>query len=247
MLSDLDGTLIPIRRRAGLAVADRKTRAVMKRLRCTPGVRLSIVSGRSLRDVRRAAGVPGLIYVGNHGLELGVAGGTVVVPAARRSARTMTVLARELAAAVQPVRGAFVEDKRYSLSVHWRGVAPRDVRRFHRLIDAVLRPWRARRAIRVTAGKRVVEVRPPTAWDKGSAVEWLIRRYRYGAGEVAYLGDDRTDEDAFLAVNRRRGMSVCVGPRARRSIAGWRLDGPAQALEMLKRIAEERCRSRRKR
>ena len=190
--------------------------------------------------------MPGLVYIGNHGLEVGLPGRTIVAPAARRSAGTMGRLSRELSGAVRPIRGAFVEPKGYTLSVHWRGVAARDARRFHRVVYAVLRPWRTRRAVRVTLGKRVIEVRPPIAWDKGSAVEWLMRRYGYGMGEVVYLGDDRTDEDAFRAVNRRRGLSVCVGPHGRRSAAHWRLEGPAQVLGMLERMTEARWKSRRR-
>jgi len=151
----------------------------------------------------------------------------------------MARLARGLAEEVLPILGAFVEDKGYSLSVHWRNVRPSAVRRFHRLVYGALESWQARGVARVTLGKRVIEVRPPVAWDKGSAVEWLMRRYGYRAGELVYFGDDRTDEDAFRAVHRWRGVSVCVGSGARVSCARWRLDGPSEVLELLERIAEE--------
>jgi trehalose-phosphatase len=216
VLTDLDGTLIPIRATPDLATVDATTRAVLRRLARAPGVRLGIISGRQLADVRRMVRVPGLVYVGNHGLEQGLPGRTIVVPAARRTTGTMAHLSRELARTVRPIRGAFVEPKRYTLSVHWRGVSPRDARRFHRAVQAVLRPWRVRGTIRVTLGKRVIEVRPPVRWDKGSAVEWLARHWRCRRGELVYLGDDRTDEDAFRAVNRRGGLTA-----PRRRAGGW--------------------------
>ena len=242
VLSDLDGTLIPIRMHPRLAVMDRRTRAVLRRLARAPGVRLGIVSGRRLSALRRAVGLPGLVYVGNHGLELAVPGRTVVVPAARRSARTMARLSRELARAIRSIRGAFVEPKGYTLSVHWRGVAARDARAFHRAVEAVLRPWLSRRAVRVMPGKRVIEVRPPVRWDKGSAVEWLAGRWRHRRGELMYFGDDRTDEDAFRAVNRRGGVTVHVGPRARSTAARWRLGGPRDVVKILEQLEETRCR-----
>ena len=247
VLSDLDGTLIPLRARPDLAVADQKTRAVLRAVRRAPGVRLGIISGRALCVLRRAVGVRDLVWIGNHGLELGIPGRTVVVPAARHGTPVMARLARGLAEVVRPIPGALVEDKGCSLSVHWRNVRPGAVRSFRRLVYGALEPWQARGGVRVTLGKRVIEVRPPVAWDKGSAVEWLRRRGRYRAGELVYLGDDRTDEDAFRAVNRWHGISVCVGVRARVSCARWRLGGPREALELLERIAEERWKSHRQR
>jgi trehalose 6-phosphate phosphatase len=246
-LTDLDGTLIPLRARPDLAAAGPREKGLLRRLNGAPGVQVGVVSGRSLPALRRAVGVPGLIYIGNHGFELGVPGKTVIVPGAKRSRTTMVRLGRELSGAIRRIPGAFVEQKGYSLSVHWRAVAPEHARRFHRLVTQMLSPWRDLGEIRVTLGKRVIEVRPPVAWHKGSAVEWLMRRYHRKGGEVLYLGDDRTDEDAFLAVNRLGGISVCVGSRAWVSDASWRLEGPAQVLDLMERIAEERCLSRRKR
>jgi trehalose 6-phosphate phosphatase len=242
VLSDLDGTLIPIRTRPDLAVMDRRTRTVLRRVARAPGVRLGIVSGRKLSALRRAVGLPGLVYVGNHGLELAVPGRTMVVPAARKSAALIARLGREIAGAVRGIRGAFVEPKGYTLSVHWRGVSARDARRFHRAVESIVRPWLAKRAVRVTPGKRVIEVRPPVEWDKGSAVDWLARRWRHGRGELMYFGDDRTDEDAFRAVNRRGGVTVHVGPRVRSTAARWRLDGPRDVVKMLEQLEETRCR-----
>lgn len=241
VLSDLDGTLIPIRMSPDLAVMDRRTRNALRRLARAPGVRLGLVSGRRLSALRRAVGLPGVVYVGNHGLELAVPGRIVIVPAARRCAATMARLSRQLAEEIHGIRGAFVEPKGYTLSVHWRGVAPRDARRFHRAVEAVLRPWLSRRAVRATLGKRVIEVRSPVQWDKGSAVDWLARHWRYGRGELIYFGDDRTDEDAFRAVNRRGGITVHVGARPRSTAARWRLDGPRDVVKILQQLEETRC------
>ena len=244
VLCDLDGTILPLQRSPELATAGPRERAVLRAVHRAPGVRLGLISGRSLRSLRRAVGVPGLICVGNHGLEFGQRGRDWVVPDAKQSVPAITRLGKELASEVRAVPGAFVERKGYSLSVHWRGVAPGSVRRFHRLVRRVLDPWRRRGIVRVSLGKRVIEARPPIAWDKGSAVAWLLDRHKYRNGEVLYLGDDRTDEDAFQVVNCWRGLSVSVGPPSRRTAARWRLDGPEQVLAMLTRVAEDRWNSR---
>ena len=244
VLCDLDGTIIPLQLSPALARAGPRERAVLRAVHRDPGVRLGPVSGRSLRSLRRAVGVPGLIYVGNHGLELGLRGRAWVVPDAKPSAPAITRLGQELASEVRAVPGAFVERKGYSLSVHWRGVAPGSVRRFHRLVHRVLDPWRESGIVRVSLGKRVIEARPPIAWDKGSAMTWLLDRYKYRKGEVLYLGDDLTDEDVFQVVNCWKGLSVYVGPPSRRTAARWRLDDPEQVLVMLTQVAEDRWNSR---
>jgi trehalose-phosphatase len=137
------------------------------------------------------------------------------------------------------VPGAQVECKRLTLSVHWRRVAPARVALLRRRAAGVLRPWEARGRIRLTRGKRVLEVRPPAAWDKGAAVSWLLRKQR-GPVTAWYVGDDRTDESAFQAVNRLGGASVFVGPPAAATAARWRLRGPGEVGTLLHRLAEER-------
>jgi trehalose-phosphatase len=121
-----------------------------------------------------------------------------------------------------------------------------DVARFHRQVRRVLAVLVARGAVRVTRGKCVLEVRPQTRWDKGSAVAWLDRRCDT-RGRVLYLGDDRTDEDAFRAANRLGGISIAVGTRPGRTAARWWLPGPRDVGKLLSLILDVRCRKRSKR
>lgn len=240
LLTDFDGTIASIKARPDEVRLDAGTAALLRRVSRLEGVRVGVVSGRSLAALRRFVRVPGLVYVGNHGLEIHGPGMRFVHPSATRTIPTMGRIARQLQAAVQGVSGALVEFKRLSLSVHWRNVPARRVPQFHRRIQAVLSPWVARRAVRVTRGKRVIEVRPPGSWDKGSAVEWLVRASRCRRGHVLYAGDDRTDEDAFRAVNRYYGISIFVGERRRPTAARWWLRNPQEVSELLAHIGEER-------
>lgn len=236
IFADYDGTLTPIRPTPEQARLDERTRAVLRRLSHRKGTTVGLVSGRSIGTLRRLARLPRLIYVGNHGLELEGAGVRFVHPAARRSMPVLARVAEELQDALRDMPGAIVEFKRLSLSVHWRLVPAGIVQRFRRRVRAALAPWVSRRLVRVTSGKQVIEVRPPVDWTKGSAVEWLLRACGGPRGTVVYLGDDRTDEDAFRAVNRHRGVSIFVGPRRRPTAARWRLSSPAEVGELLARI-----------
>ncbi|MCU0641358.1 MAG: trehalose-phosphatase [Candidatus Margulisbacteria bacterium] len=204
---DYDGTLTPIvdhpdRARLG-AVRKRFLRTLAQR----PVVKIAIVSGRSLASVRKQVGLPGLIYIGNHGLEIMLGKRRVVVPAARRFAKTVrelkTVLHRGL-----PFPGVLIEDKGYTISVHYRKVHRRHLKSFRQAFFRAIAPWRKR--IRVTAGKKVLELRPPGLWGKGRAVKWLLRQPQLRGYQPVYIGDDRTDEDAFRAL-RQRGLTLRVG------------------------------------
>jgi len=236
VLADYDGTLTRIRRRPELARLDARTRAALRRLASRPGVRVGVVSGRALATVRRLARVPELIYVGNHGLEAAGLGVAFVHPAAVRARPHLARLARQLERRLRDVPGAWVENKRLSLSLHWRQVPARSTERFRRLAHDTLRPWVRQGVVRVSEGKRVIEARPPVAWNKGHAVAWLARRLRVAGARVIYVGDDRTDEDAFRAVNRLQGVSIHVGAASASSAARWRLDRPAQTRALLERL-----------
>jgi len=222
---DYDGTLVPIAPHPAAATLDEQTRRLLRQLARARGVRVVLISGRSVRDLKRMVGIRDLGYVGNHGLECSAPGLRYVHPEARRSRPRLQRLARELRSALRPIRGAYVEDKGLTVSLHWRRVSASAARRFHRVVAERLRPFVARGAIRVTSGKRVIEIRPPVDWGKGDAVVWFLRHLpaRRARPLALYAGDDRTDEDAFQAVNRLGGVTVLVGGPARRSAARYRL------------------------
>jgi len=229
LLSDFDGTLAPIVPNASRAEISPATRQLLRALRRCRGVCAGVVSGRALSWLRKRVGVAGLVYVGNHGMEIDGPGLRFVHPLARRHVASLRQLARQLRLALRGIPGVWIEAKRLTLSVHWRAVAPHDAPAFHRRAKVVLIPWVSAGRIRLTTGKRVIEIRPPIDWDKGKAVEWLIARY---GGCPWYLGDDETDEAAFRAVNRHDGVSILIGHRAA-TAARWRLSTPAEATRLL--------------
>jgi len=93
--------------------------------------------------------------------------------------------------------------------------------------------------LRLTRGKKVLELRPPVEWDKGKAVEAIWRHVVQRAGSrrvlPVYCGDDVTDEDAFLAL-RHRGITVRIG-RARQTAARYYLSSPEEMVRFLKALS----------
>lgn len=239
LLADFDGTLTPIVRSPDRARLSSETWHLLWRLSRHPQVCLGIVSGRALADIQRLIHLPRIIYVGNHGFEIIGPGMHFVHPEARRIQPLLHRLTIQLCRALSNIRGSYVEFKGFSLSLHYRQVSPRTRVRFQTEAERILEPWLSRKRIRVTYGKCVLEVRPPVAWDKGKGVSWIVQHLseeNKRLSRVIYLGDDRTDEDAFRVVNRLQGLSVFVGRHTQRTQAHGYLVGPGEVRLLLRRL-----------
>ncbi len=193
ILLDIDGTLAPIVRHAADAHVPEATRTLLieiaKRYRV-----VGCVSGRRAATARQIVAIGTLAYVGNHGGELLRPGATrpeVDPELATWTARIRAFAARALTAEHQRqrVRG---EDKDAIAAFHWRG-APDE-----HAAEASVREIAAeaeREGFVVHWGRKVLEVRPPVALDKGIGIARLLRG---SPAEMAlYVGDDTTDLDAF--------------------------------------------------
>jgi len=183
-------------------------RATLATLAAHPRVRLAILSGRALADVRRRVGVPRVVYGGCHGLEIGGAGLAFRHPAARRA--RVAAARRLLAAAVRGIPGARLEWKGLAVSLHYRHVA---AARVGEVREAVARVQRRQPGVSVVAGHKVFDLVPRVGWDKGRAARWIARRLAPrlpGRATVLYVGDDTTDEAAFTVL-RGRAVTVRVG------------------------------------
>lgn len=204
---DYDGTLTPIRSRPEKAKLTEANRQKLRALLGQPLVKVVIISGRKLSILKQMVRVPGFIYVGNHGFESEVGGEHRVVPRAKKHLKVMRAIRKELSRSIR-IKGGLIEDKGLTLSVHYRMVPKTKLKTFHALFAKAIKKWLG--MVRVTQGKAVYEIRPPINWDKGKAVLWLIRSLRPAKYLPVYIGDDKTDEDAFRAI-KGRGPSFLVG------------------------------------
>ena len=240
---DFDGTLVPIARHPAHVHLPNATRHLLQQLQQLPRMSVALVSGRALRDVQACVGLERLYYVGNHGLEIAGSSLRYVHPAAWRHRKLLRQVARDLRLAVRSIRGAWVEDKRYTLSLHWRLVPTSAHRLLHRRVGQVLASPLRKQAIRVTRGKRVIDIRPPVNWHKGDAALRLLRHVSRMSRGVRllpiYVGDDQTDEDAFRLL-RRTGLTLRVGHPAQRSAAQYYVENPQGVLRFLRRLRQMR-------
>jgi trehalose 6-phosphate phosphatase len=238
LLLDFDGTLAPIVDRPERAAIPPATRAALDRLRALPGVEVAVVSGRGMADVRERSALGDIAYAGNHGMEIHGAGIERVHPAAAAARPSLARAAAGLERALAGIDGAFLEDKGLTLSVHFRLAPARE----GEVREAVHRSAAAEPDLHVTEGKMVLEVRPRVEWDKGRAVAFLLEQMRPPAGApVLYLGDDRTDEDAFRALAAAwptgEGVWVTEAPAEGSAATCW-LRSPAEVATLFEALAD---------
>lgn len=234
---DYDGTLTPIAKTPDRAVLSQENKELLERLAGMPRHQVVIVSGRRLSDVKEMVGIENIIYIGNHGWE--VAGSSMqfenLIPLEFYS--TMQSIKNELDKHLSEIPGAFVEDKGITMSVHYRLARDKGFL-VRRIVERICLPYKRKGSIKFLEGKKVYEIRPPVDWDKGKAVQWIIKRQEILKGNVhvlpIYIGDDSTDEDAFKVL-KNKGITVLVG-KSKFSSADYTLTGPHQVTEFLKNM-----------
>jgi trehalose 6-phosphate phosphatase len=244
LFCDVDGTLAPIVPRPEDSrlldgVSDALV-ALRDRVR-----QLAFVSGRGLADLERLVALPGCAYAGNHGMELHRVGGEPEL--ADGVAEHLDAVAAFVAAwpperlSVADLR---MEPKGATVSIHARGARDPEAAR---LLLAQVASEALDRGLVPTTGREVLEVRPPVPVDKGTAVRALLRGT--GARVALYIGDDRTDADAWRALRAMRvegaievalGIAVAAGevPPAVREAADVEVAGPEGALGVLRHLLQ---------
>jgi trehalose 6-phosphate synthase/phosphatase len=217
---DYDGTLCALQDHPSMARLTPAMRRALAACANRADTKIAVVSGRALEDVTGIVNHPGLIYAGNHGLEIE---GKDFPHFVHEDLVHFRHRAEELAHTLErlEVDGAWTEAKGPTLTYHYRGVPLGNREQLvkearHAINEA---GYQARDA------HQAVEARPPIGWDKGRAVLYVLRAL-YGPAwsehvRVIYVGDDHTDEDAFrflagLAITFRVGSADTPTAAARR-------------------------------
>lgn len=221
---DFDGTLAPIVPERGHAKMRTRTLGLFAKVcRLYP---CAVISGRSQEDVaRRLRGAEVKYVIGNHGLEPGVG-----IDSFEADIRVAREIMRE---ALGAIPGVEVEDKRYSLAIHYRRARrKREARTAIRgAIDALPTKMRA------IGGKLVINVVPERAPNKGTALVELREKER--ADVALYVGDDVTDEDVFELDQPGRLLTVRVGA-SKISSASYFLRRQTEVDALLARLVDLR-------
>jgi alpha,alpha-trehalase len=227
---DYDGTLTPIVDTPEKAVIPDDIREALAALarQCPVGV----ISGRDLNDVREKVGIDSVVYAGSHGFEIA---GSKEFPVSRRVGEEFLPLldraAQELVAKLTGIPALLVERKKFAIAVHYRLVDPQRVKEIEGAVDGVVARFPG---LRKSAGKKVFELQPEVDWHKGKALLALLDLLELDRDDVlpVYIGDDRTDEDAFRVL-KRRGIAIVVRERPYPTAAAYSLRSPAEVGQFL--------------
>ncbi len=244
VLLDVDGVLAPIVRHADDAHVPEPTRVPLIAVAKRYGL-VACVTGRRAAVARRIVSLGSITYVGNHGAEILRGGQTEPEQdpeVAAWSERMAAFAERSHTAELDRLR-IRTEDKDVIRAFHWRGApdesaAEAAVRELAEAAEAdgFVTHW----------GRKVLEVRPPVALDKGRGVRQLLEGATVRAG--LYAGDDRTDVDAFealraLVAEGALDTCVCVGVRSEETPAELEaaadvlVDGPSGVRDLLNALA----------
>ncbi len=194
-----------------------------------------MVSGRGLEDLRCRVDVDGLVYAGNHGLEIDGPELEFIHPDAAQLTGKISEIFVRLEETLGRLPGVVGENKRLSLSFHYRQTPDEWIPQVEELFCQVVAPAVEKGLAKITRGKKVLEVRPNLDWGKGHAIQ-QINGACSSVELTSFFGDDLTDEDGFEVVNRLEGVSVMVGPARQPTKAQYRVDSPpevAQTLDLL--------------
>jgi trehalose-phosphatase len=238
---DFDGTISEFAEIPDQAIVSPRAAASLRRLADSLPL-VCVISGRSASDLREKVGLSSTLYIGNHGAEQLESGRLTVAEGASDYPDAIAALLDRLEARVD-IPGIVWENKRYSAAVHIRGTE--DPERARSALATALIAELASTSLQVFWGKMILEIRPPTGLHKGHAIARLIAER--GLEGAIFVGDDRTDLDALVALRDMgdldglRGLGVAVvdraTPRELVNAADYLLQGVPEVEEFLEWLA----------
>ncbi|EOA20890.1 hypothetical protein CARUB_v10001225mg [Capsella rubella] len=247
MFLDYDGTLSPIVDDPDKAYMSSKMRTTVKKLaKCFP---TAIVTGRCIDKVYNFVKLAELYYAGSHGMD--IKGPAKGFPRHKRVKQSLLYqpasdylpmideVYRQLLEKTKSTPGARVENHKFCASVHFRCV---DEKKWSELVLQVRSVLKNFPTLKLTQGRKVFEIRPMIEWDKGKALEFLLESLGFGNSNnvfPVYIGDDRTDEDAFKMLrDRGEGFGILVSKFPKDTNASYSLQDPSEVMEFLRRLVE---------
>ena len=237
---DFDGTLSPIVRRPQEAYLPARTKKLLRQCaKCFP---TAVVTGRELSWIKKTVGLNDLIYSGSHGFEWEIYQNSGKKTVSDNFYKSLNRVKTELVGLTKNYKGAFVEEKRFSLCLHYRNVSPSRIKLFFNQLKPKLAKLKTLKDLKIHPGKKMFEFKPNLNWHKGKICRMLLGQIKKAAKKPLlpfYLGDDTTDEDAFAFL--KNGITVKIGPPDKKSFARYYLPRQKQIDEFLKLLLKTAC------
>ncbi|KAF5461863.1 hypothetical protein F2P56_017926 [Juglans regia] len=244
MFLDYDGTLSPIVDDPDQAFMSKDMREAVRDVAAY--FPTAIVSGRCRDKVYNFVRLAELYYAGSHGMDIkgpskrrkwNKGNQAVIFQAATEFLPMINEVCKTLLNKTSSIPGAKVENNKFCISVHFRCV---EEKRWAELTEQVKMVLSAYPKLKLSRGRKVLEIRPTIKWDKGKALEFLLESLGYANSSNVlpiYIGDDQTDEDAFKVLrDRGQGFGILVSRVAKETSATYSLQEPFEVKEFLRRL-----------
>ena len=194
MIADYDGTLSPLVREPSQAWLEAGVRDHLRSLATCPRVRLTIISGRDLVDLRARVGVPDAIYAGCHGLEVDGPDMSFSHPEAEAQQDSLRMIGLALNQRMPSVEGMRVEAKRLGLAIHYRDVPAERMREVEAELARAIQ--KSGHRLKIFHGSKVIEILPQVGWNKGHCALWIreaVQRLSARPARLAKVGGEHGD------------------------------------------------------
>jgi trehalose 6-phosphate phosphatase len=229
ILLDIDGTLLDLARTPREVWVPPGLAATLQALHVQTEGALALVSGRSLNDIDLIFAPARFPAIGGHGAEMRLAIDNEAV--AIHAPPMDSELKRRLAAIARLSPGILLEDKGYSLALHYR-LAPHAEKAIYEAVS-LIRADLPNAPIEVLPGKYVCEIKQ-SGFDKASGVRELMSHEPFRGRRPVFIGDDVTDESVFAIMPDLGGLAFSVGRHAQ-GVAGH-FDKPSDVRAWLARL-----------
>jgi trehalose-phosphatase len=233
---DYDGTLSSIADHPDKAFLSDEVKDILHKVIRNPRFKVAVISGRSLRDIKNRVHIGGITYSGNHGLEINSPTFKFKNNISSSYKKLLSKIKKELRKAFKDFKGVLIQDKKLTLSVHYRLADKKNILRITRIFHKMIAGYLNEKKIKIIKGKMVLEIAPPIKWNKGLAVSWILNRPEFSKNNFfpLYFGDDTTDEDAFRLL-KDRGITVFVG-RPTKSSAQFYLNNVSEVIQFIEQL-----------
>ncbi|MFN3739318.1 MAG: trehalose-phosphatase [Thermodesulfovibrionales bacterium] len=232
---DFDGTLVPIQKDPSKCFLSEDIKKQLKLLAHSKNIYLTIISGRSLSDIKKRVGLRKICYGGNHGFDISCPSLRYTHPKALSAKPIINHVKQQLQKEIKNIKGAFLEDKGYSLSLHFRSVKEEYIHPLKIIFYKKVKGFLKKKLLTVMRGKMVLELIPDASWNKGKAVLYILRRLGKDYLPI-YIGDDQTDETAFETL-KKSGITIQVG-KSKKTSARYYLKDYREVSQLLQQIQQ---------
>ncbi|XBI25051.1 hypothetical protein VPH35_050044 [Triticum aestivum] len=235
---DYDGTLSPKVNNPEEAYMSSEMRDAVQEIASLCAT--SVVSGRAHDKVKNFIMLENLHYAGSHGSDIKLSDETEAYEPASEYQPVINQARERMEEVIRKIKGASVENNRFTFSVHYREVDKKERQLVKKLVKETIKGFSE---LIVTDGDMVHEVRPKAEFNKGFAVKYILeqlaRKNNWDSSQVVaiFIGDDKTDEDAFKVLRGRAGgLGILVSKERKWTKASYSLEDPAEVQKFLEKL-----------